>query len=196
MIKLDTEPEQEPEQEPVPENDYIRQLTLDTMINQDLLRKIRYKKAKESQVIFKPNFKDQVIEWIEQLLKDYENPIPKYEIPQEIRESFETFMKNCNEQWKNHWQQNETQNEKVLEVNISEWESDRIGMEKVSFSKNEIENPKEISMLPIYMKFQHPIWNNGRLNKKNGNYNHPHLNQNHKKSYKDDNMLFPESMDL
>lgn len=179
------------------QNAYIHQLTMETMINQDLLRKIRYKKAKESQTIFKPNFKDQASEWLEQLLKDYDHPFPKYDLPQEIREGFETFMKICNDHWKQHWEtKTENENEKVINMEMdTEWASDQLDTKL----ETKTENAKEISMLPIYMKFQHPIWNNGRFNHKHGNYNHPHLNRNHKKSSHHDNShqntLFPENMD-
>jgi len=172
-------------------NAYIRQLTMETMINQDLLRKIRYKKAKESQTIFKPNFKDQASEWLEQLLKDYDHPFPKYDIPCEIREGFDAFMKTCNEHWNQHW---ETTKRMDLGMEMdTEWASDNLDTKLDT--KNE--NDKEISMLPIYMKFQHPIWNNGSFNHKHGKYNHPHLN---KKSigisYQDNSQtLFPENMD-
>jgi hypothetical protein len=174
------------------QNAYIRQLTMETMINQDLLRKIRYKKTKESQTIFKPNFKDQASEWLEQLLKDYEHPFPKYDIPCEIREGFEIFMKICNQQWNQHWEtKTENENEKIMEMEMdTEWASDKLD--------TETENAKEISMLPIYMKFQHPVWNNGSFNHKHGKYNHPHLNRNHKKSSyheNQENTLFPENMD-
>jgi hypothetical protein len=177
----------------VEHNAYIRQLTMETMINQDLLRKIRYKKAKESQTILKPNFKDQASEWLEQLLKDYDHPFPKYDLPQDIREGFDAFMKICNEHWKQHW---ETTKGMELEMEIdTEWASDKLNTKLET--KNE--NSKEISMLPIYMKFQHPIWNNGSFNHKHGKYNHPHLNRNHKKSSYHDNShqdtLFPENMD-
>lgn len=193
------QPYDQPYDHSVEQNTYIRQLTMETMINQDLLRKIRYKKAKESQTIFKPNFKDQASEWLEQLLKDYDHPFPKYDLPSEIREGFDTFMKICNEHWKQHWKtQNETQNEKVVEMDIeidTEWASDKLDTKM----DTETETDKEISMLPIYMKFQHPVWNNGRFNHKHGNYNHPHLNRNHKKgSYNENsqqNTLFPENMD-
>jgi hypothetical protein len=175
------------------QNAYIRQLTMETMINQDLLRKIRYKKAKESQTIFKPNFKDQASEWLEQLLKDYDHLFPKYDIPCEIREGFDAFMKICNEHWKQHWETT-----KMMDLGMemdTEWASDKL--ETKLDTKNE--NAKEISMLPIYMKFQHPVWNNGSFNHKHGKYNHPHLNRNHKKSsYHDNsqqNTLFPENMD-
>lgn len=173
------------------QNAYIHQLTMETMINQDLLRKIRYKKAKESQTIFKPNFKDQASEWLEQLLKDYDHPFPKYEIPCEIREGFDAFMKTCNEHWKQHWETT-----KVVDMEMdTEWASDKLDTKLET--KNE--NAKEISMLPIYMKFQHPVWNNGSFNHKHGKYNHPHLNQNHKKSSYRENShqdtLSPENMD-
>lgn len=185
----------QPVDQPVEHNPYIRQLTMETMINQDLLRKIRYKKSKELQIIFKPNFKDQASEWLEQLLKDYDHPFPKYDLPQEIREGFDVFMKTCNEHWKQHWKtKNENQNEKLVEMEIdTEWASNKLDTKL----DTETENSKEISMLPIYMKFQHPIWNNGRFNHKHGNYNHPHLNRNHKKSSYHDNSqtLFPENMD-
>ena len=174
----------------VEQNAYIHQLTMETMINQDLLRKIRYKKAKESQTIFKPNFKDQASEWLEQLLKDYDHPFPKYEFPEEIREGFETFMKICNEHWKQHWETT-----KVVDMEMdTEWASDNLDTKLET--KNE--NAKEISMLPIYMKFQHPVWNNGSFNHKHGKYNHPHLNRNQKSSYRENShqdTLFPENMD-
>lgn len=184
---------EQPVEQPVEHNAYIRQLTMETMINQDLLRKIRYKKAKESQTILKPNFKDQASEWLEQLLKDYDHPFPKYDLPQDIREGFDAFMKICNEHWKQHW---ETTKGMELEMEIdTEWASDKLNTKLET--KNE--NSKEISMLPIYMKFQHPIWNNGSFNHKHGKYNHPHLNRNHKKSSYHDNShqdtLFPENMD-
>ena len=169
----------------VEHNAYIRQLTMETMINQDLLRKIRYKKAKESQTILKPNFKDQASEWLEQLLKDYDHPFPKYDLPQEIREGFDAFMKICNEHWKQHW---ESTKGMELEMEIdTEWASDKLNTKLET--KNE--NAKEISMLPIYMKFQHPVWNNGSFNHKHGKYNHPHLNRNRNNSQ----TLFPENMD-
>lgn len=176
----------------VEQNAYIHQLTMETMINQDLLRKIRYKKAKESQTIFKPNFKDQASEWLEQLLKDYDHPFPKYELPQEIREGFDAFMKICNEHWKQHW---ETKKGTDMDMEMdTEWASDKLDTKLET--KNE--NAKEISMLPIYMKFQHPIWNNGSFNHKHGKYNHPHLNRNQKSSYRENSYqdtLFPENMD-
>jgi hypothetical protein len=184
------QPVDQPVDQPVEQNAYIRQLTMETMINQDLLRKIRYKKAKESQTIFKPNFKDQASEWLEQLLKDYDHPFPKYDIPCEIREGFDAFMKTCNEHWKQHWETT-----KRIELGMemdTEWASDNLDTKLDT--KNE--NDKEISMLPIYMKFQHPVWNNGSFNHKHGKYNHPHLNRNRKNSYQDNSQtLFPENMD-
>jgi hypothetical protein len=159
---------------------FIYQLTMNTLVNQDVLRKIQYKNVSLMNGNEVLCFKEQVSDWIRILSQDSSQE--KKEIPEEIQKTYDIFIKNCYFHWKKKLEKRDTEKEQTEDQKSIE----KIMDEFPHFIKNHMdqkmvlqkeEDSKEISLLPIFMKYQHPVWNNSRFNKKKGNYIHPHLTQ-------------------
>lgn len=172
------------ETDTIDSSQFVYQLTMNTLVNQDALRKIQYKNVK----ILNRNdilcFKDQVSEWIRILGQD--DTLSRKDVPEEIQIKYDIFIKSCYSHWKKMFfpenvedDQNEYQNsnQNISDINES------------TEAKND-KDSKEISLLPIFMKYQHPVWNNSRFNKKKGDYTYPHL-QTSSKQY--DISVYPSS---
>lgn len=157
----------------VDSSQFVYQLTMNTLVNQDVLRKIQYKNVQTLNGNDILCFKDQVSEWIRTLGQD--DPLMKKDIPEEIQKNYDIFIKSCYFHWKKMFFPEDNENVQNEYQNNSDTQMETETETDTDTKKETDTDSKEISLLPIFMKYQHPVWNNSRFNKKKGNYSHPHL---------------------
>jgi hypothetical protein len=159
--KMDTETEENG-------NHYIHQLTMQTMVNRDILRKINERKqltnCMENKNMTLRQLQDMVKElWEVTQTKEFSLDMNS-SYPYELQKSFDQFVGQSRIYLEKH------PNFMLLPIYPT--------IEKEKEQKGE-DDTKEIHMSPIFMEKKHPLWNYNHFNRKNAIHAYPPTSQYH-----------------
>ena len=171
------------------ENHYIHQLTMQTMVNRDVLRKINERKQRtvttEPSTITLRQLQEMVRElWEVTQTKEFSLDMNSA-YPYELQKSFDQFVVQARNYLEKHpdsmnlplsphahahaHAHSHTDSQSHLKSPITiEKNEDKYWNEK----KGE-EDTKEIHMLPVFMEKQHPLWNYNHFNRKKAVHAYP-----------------------
>ena len=194
------------------ESHYIHQLTMQTMVNRDVLRKINERKQRENTASEKSNSRvtlRQLQEMVKELwevtqTKDFSLDMNSV-YPFELQKSFDQFVGQTRNYLEKH---PEFLSNLPLSPSQSHTKSPIAPLCETDDSREE--DTKQIHMLPVFMEKQHPLWNYNHFNRKKAVHAYPPNSQYHiptthynsgysgnngmrkKSSYQQENMLFAE----
>jgi hypothetical protein len=198
------------------ENHYIHQLTMQTMVNRDVLRKINERKQRtvSTEPARKMSLK-QLQEMVRELWEVTQTKEFSLDMnsayPYELQKSFDQFAVQTRAYLEKHPEFTNlplSPHSHLKPIGTIEKTEDVHGIEK----KGE-EDTKEIHMLPVFMEKQHPLWNYNHFNRKKAVHAYPpnseyHIPTTHyggktggggggwrKAKIQQEDMLFVEDMD-
>jgi hypothetical protein len=163
------------------ENHYIHQLTMQTMVNRDVLRKINERKQRsvttEPSTITLRQLQEMVRElWEVTQTKEFSLDMNSA-YPYELQKSFDQFVVQARNYLEKHpdfmnlplspHSQSRTDSHMKSPITIEKNE------EKYWNEKKGEEDTKEIHMLPVFMEKQHPLWNYNHFNRKKAVHAYP-----------------------
>jgi len=190
-------------------NHYIHQLTMQTMVNRDVLRKINERKQRTNSLEKRNMTLKQLQEMVRELWEVTQTKEFSLDMnsayPYELQKSFDQFVVQTRAYLEKH---PEFMNLPIFHVMEKEKEREREKEEE----KKEEEDTKEIHMLPVFMEKQHPLWNYNHFNRKKAIHAYPPSSQYHiptthygekigsgggwrKAKIQQEDMLFTEDMD-
>jgi len=157
------------------ENHYIHQLTMQTMVNRDVLRKINERKQRtvsiEPRNMSLGKLQEMVLElWEVTQTKEFSLDMNSA-YPYELQKSFDQFVVQTRTYLEKHpdfmnlpFSPHSHSNPSItIHENESNQDSEKKGEE----------DRKEIHMLPVFMEKQHPLWNYNHFNRKKAVHAYP-----------------------
>ena len=168
---------------------YINQLTLDTMVNRDILRKINEKKA-AAEAASTENWKlcwmnvQEISKELWDITKQGEMPVNLNSgFPYELQKTFNQYVSQCREYLEKHPSERQKYNSMATTATdamdncqANSYPKKEESGKKEGGKPNEV---KQIEMEQVYMQKQHPLWNYNHFNRKNAKHAYPPNSQYH-----------------
>jgi hypothetical protein len=158
------------------ENHYIHQLTMQTMVNRDVLRKINERKQRTATT---EPAKKMSLKQLQEMVRELWEVTQTKEFsldmnsvyPYELQKSFDQFVVQSRAYLEKHPEFMNlplSPHSHLKPIGDIEKKEENHGIEK----KGE-EDTKEIHMLPVFMEKQHPLWNYNHFNRRKAIHAYP-----------------------